>query len=228
MINHFYPSLRGAPATRQSINILTATLAKTATRFVIALNAWRPLRALRCNKNWMTRTGRVMTILMVCGLVPMQALGCMYWQSRLTYDELIENAQTVVFAKVVSAELINDKDADHFNLYSRNVNYTFEVKEILVGESEKKITLQGRPAVFERDIEHYNNHTDEEFWEKHGGRNIYRCNPVYDGYNVGAEYLLFLRVDDPVGNHVKQNEIIFKKHDKWLQYVRDKVKEQAQ
>ena len=250
MISHSNPSLRGALATRQPIKSFAATIAKIATRFGIAVNALCPLRALRCNKNWITRTGRIMTVLIVVGFFPMQAWGCMPIASQLVLaDKLISRTDNIVFAKLVNAEVMTEKERygdlhdkigkpvpdgvtplerwTWLTQYNKGnfppIKYTFEALEILKGGKHSKFEILGYSGL--KGDESYESHTNDLFWKKMGGRtsNHFASCVTMPNFDIGYNYLVF--VDKPY--HRKSFELIVDEEDKWLQYVRDKVKERA-
>lgn len=222
MINHSNPSLRGASATRQSKKIFTGTIAKTATRFGIVVNALCPLRALRCNKNWITRTGRIMTVLILLGFFPLQAWACPKPDPvRIGVDEFISESKDIVLAQTVSAKLMALSE----NGYPFSaIEYTFEVQDNLKGNSDNRFTKIGRPIYADRDINHFNDHKSSKFWDNEEGRTPDNCFLPLVSYAVGASYLLIGDLDN---NYPKKAELIMLQNDRWLQYVRDKVKEQA-
>lgn len=158
-------------------------------------------------------------------LYSQQANACLSLYSTLTHDELINNSTEIVLAKVIKAELINDKNFDHWNIWARKLEYTFIRIDNLRGHTEETFIWVGRPTIFSRDMENYSDHNDLKFWNDNEGRTPYNCEVIYNAFAVGADYLLFGGGKDTFG-HAKASEIILRKDDKWLAYVREKVKEQ--
>ena len=70
----------------------------------------------------------------------------------------------------------------------------------------------------------FNDHTDEEFWNKTVGRSLHTNWPnnhsIYSCFNLNEKYLL-------IGNYdfgIKRFEVVKSVDDQWLKYVKEKVK----
>ena len=132
-------------------------------------------------------------------------------------DELISRTKTIALAKVIKAEVA----ADGFE-----VLYTFETIKPLKGKATDRFQILGYPGVWEGENRRFNDHSDESFWSKPGGRvaNMPDCK-IHPTFSVGGTYLVFL--EPPY--HVKSFEIIIRTHggtdirDKWLQYVERRI-----
>ncbi len=104
------------------------------------------------------------------------------------------------------------------------VNYTLNILEVIKGEHLENISLKGYDLQEKRHLD-FDKHTKEIFWEDPSVGRTYSwpdCQ-VHYGFQVGETYLIFN--SEPY--HHKGFELIKDiDKDKWLAYVREKVKEQ--
>ena len=189
MIKYSNSSLREALATRQSIKIITATLAKTATRWVNAVNVLSPLRTLPCNKNWMTHSGQVMTILVLGVFFSTQAWSCVDPPSGSVNmaHELVLRSDSIVLARVIEENVNENIEKDKI----KDVVYKFELIENIKGNVEKPIIINGYNISNDND---HNLHAEPKFWEQgwFGSAPISVNCEMMIGFNPDISYLLFL------------------------------------
>lgn len=117
-------------------------------------------------------------------------------------DVLIANTRSIYLAVLESSQLID---------------VTFRPFEN--GNQRASFVLQNDGIIGIHSDFDFDHHTDEEFWERSGGRTqvLGNCS-IYPKFDVGRVYLVFL--DD--WRHVKGFETI-RGEDEWLAYVRDVV-----
>ena len=131
-------------------------------------------------------------------------------------QELIARTERIALAKVVRAEVFQDDD----------VLYTFKTIRALKGRPSGEFQIRGEPLIYEGQSRRFDDHMDQTFWAKLGGRfTIHPDCKIHPAFSVGGTYLVFL--DQPY--HVKSFEIIIRtsgdpaKRDKWLQYVESRT-----
>jgi hypothetical protein len=128
-------------------------------------------------------------------------------------------SDSIVLARVIEENVNENIEKDKI----KDVVYKFELIENIKGNVEKPIIINGYNISNDND---HNLHAEPKFWEQgwFGSAPISVNCEMMIGFNPDISYLLFL--DKPYS--VKSFEpILDLKEDKWLQYVRDKVKEQA-
>ena len=167
----------------------------------------------------------LLTLLVFC-LMSSQAWACSKPPDPLPVDTVIQQTQSIVLARVKSAKFLKSLDMGMGNNWDNLNEYSFEIIEVIKGgEIKEDFIVQGRQPFHPREINDYNKHSDQKFWDdKHEGRVPDNCMLPFVPFTVGSSYLIFKKVD---GNFPKDAEVIFYDDDYWLQYVRDKVKEQA-
>lgn len=167
----------------------------------------------------------LLTVLVFC-LMSSQAWACPKGSDPLPVDTVIRQTENIILARVKSAEFIKNLELGFENNWDNLIEYSFETIEVIKGNEFKgDFIYQGRPTVHLRDIDDFNKHSDQNFWDKnYEGRTQDNCYLPLDPFAVGSTYLLFgkLDIDFP-----KKAEVIFYNDDYWLQYVREKVKQQA-
>lgn len=154
-------------------------------------------------------------------------------------DELIGRTKNIVLARVIKAEYIEPKKIDANNEEEqlqylvdivdgtyRPIKYTFEVIDLIKGNSQKFFTMEAEMLSRTYDLEHFNSHKDEKFWANDVGRS-YPCEVDKVSFSIGSVYLMFL--DKPY--HRKSFERIPNYQsddhkDKWLGYVQNKIVDQ--
>lgn len=154
-------------------------------------------------------------------------------------EELIQRTKNIVLVRVIKAEYLEPKKRDlniekeKLDFYTElaeqtyhPVKYTFEVLQLVKGDSRKFFTMSSEMLFSTDALEHFNFHKDEKFWQNDAGR-VYSCEVDKVSFSVGSVYLLFL--DKPY--HRKSFERIINyqsdsHQDKWLSYVQSKVMSQ--
>lgn len=150
----------------------------------------------------------------------------------------INDVDTIVLGKVISANILK-QDFNGYGQHRSNVIYTINVMETIKGNELDLIKLKNYPMMHEAEVSHFNNHMDDVFWANDGvGRTPASCSIYEPGFSVGLQYLFFIEdaeyfygPQEPGYHQIysgpKTSELIMSPNDKWLQYVREKVKEQA-
>ena len=139
---------------------------------------------------------RIWLVALVFCIASPQAWGCSNDGPKMDANTFIEQAERIVLVKVASAKFVQEGywglDHDWGNL----IEYTFNITDPIKGEvRDNEITYKGRPVAHSREIDDFNMHSDQTFWDSN-----------YAGRTSG--------------------ELILDEDDKWLAYVREKVKEQ--
>ena len=133
--------------------------------------------------------------------------------------ELVQRTKTIVLAKVVKAELL-DED-------SLNVRYYFQEIKSLKGDAKKEFFIDGVSLAYNDPLRTFEHHHSQRFWKPGGGRSWHDIDCViYPSFTVGGIFLIFL--DEPY--HRKSFELIIRTHgdeetrDKWLTWVEEQTK----
>lgn len=131
-----------------------------------------------------------------------------------TIDELIKNAPRIGLAKLIKYDT---------GMYGKKMS-------VLIIEQSLKGNCLGDTIIFNslkegHDGNHFNHHYDKKFWKKQRkGRSDWPCcicGPDFT-FIKGENYLLF---PDCFGAYKSAEIIANKKKDKWLKYVKAKLKE---
>ena len=166
------------------------------------------------------KTLRITSLLLLLAFNIRPALGCFASpEEQITpANELVERSKTIVLAKVVKAELIDD--------YHLTVRYYFQTIRGLKGDPEKEFFIDGGSLAYRGSLTTFDHHHDEKFWDNEGGRSWHDTDCIiYPTFTVGGIFLIFL--DEPF--HRKSFEMIVRTHgdeevrDKWLTWVENQI-----
>lgn len=128
-------------------------------------------------------------------------------------DELIKRCDNIVLATVTSAKLVDNGE----------VVYQFKVDEVIKGAGTDAFSIRGNITSYEHDLRHFDHHSDPDFWSDNMSRVYVTYYEVIPSFVTGGRFLIF--VDEPY--HVRSFERIQSPlTDKWLLYVKKKVKDQ--
>ncbi len=129
-------------------------------------------------------------------------------------DKLIKRCDNIVLVTVTSAKLVENG----------MVVYKFKVNETIKGAGIDVFSLRGNITFYEHDLRHFDHHSDPDFWSNNMSRVYVTYYEVIPSFVTGGRFLIF--VDEPY--HARSFERIPSPlTDKWLWYVKKKVKEQA-
>jgi hypothetical protein len=163
------------------------------------------------------------TILLLGTLVSSASHACRIppREQVVTADEQIALATDVFVAKVVRATPLPPPDFDR----RPSVEYEFEVQERLLGQDEQRFVLIGAKGET-RPRSTSNDHSDEAFWQRGGGR-LYNDSDcvLRPNFVVGENYLVF-RGKSPTWRSFEHLETVGGQpnpDDRWLSYVKEKL-----
>jgi len=134
----------------------------------------------------------------------------------MEYDELIRKADTIVLVRLQNS--IVSKENEPYPS-----KFTLGTVEVLKGKASPTYEFLSFGSK-ESDYD-FNGHTEKNFWKKSIGRSEWPCcicGPDHK-FLSGRVYLYF---PDKLGA-MKSAEVILKSNDRWLEYVRFKVKTDA-
>ncbi len=150
-------------------------------------------------------------------------ISCAAWACRvpkpgvgMDHDELISAANTIVLVRL-QATSTSKKDEPYFS------KYTLETVEVIKGKASPFYEFMSYGS--KESGSDFAGHTEKEFWKKPIGRSGWPCcvcGPNH-AFLSGRNYLYF---PDKLGA-MKSAEVILKGNDRWLEYVRSKVKKDA-
>ena len=132
-------------------------------------------------------------------------------------DDLISAAETIVLVRLRSSISAHPQER---KLWGHWTEYTLETVEVIKGKANSSYKFRlYYPRASDND---FAGHTAKEFWEQRIGRSADvdgSCYPAHT-FSPGRLYLYF---PDKLAA-VKSAEVIYTEGDKWLGYVRSKVK----
>lgn len=128
------------------------------------------------------------------------------------YIELIARTSKIALVKIESVRAMKAAPSSKRQF----VIYSASIRQMIKGQLPNKVEIMGLRSVEGNPDTTFMDHSDDKFWDNHGGRTInsYDCK-IYPNFIVGRRYLIFF--DKPY--HFKSFERIDSLTDRWLTTV---------